>query len=79
MKDDTKDTLRIGLSIVLFLLSCVAFYYSLFWGWASGTGTADQPPLKFASNVALAVSFLSFWISVGIWLVPFFAKRRKKK
>lgn len=66
-------------SIILFLLACAAFYYSLFWGWASGTGPVDQPRLKFASNVALAVSFLSFWASVGIWLVPYLLKRRNKK
>jgi hypothetical protein len=79
MKEDTKDFLRIAGSIVLFLLSCAAFYYSLFWGWASGAGAVDQPRLKFASNVALAVSFLSFWTSVGIWLVPYFLKKKKKK
>ena len=79
MKQDTKDLLRIGGSIALFLLSCVALYYSLFWGWASGAGSVKQPALKVASNVALAVSFLSFWTSVGIWLVPYFVKRRKKK
>lgn len=79
MKDDTKDLIRIGGSIVLLLFACAAFYYSLFWGWASGTGPVDQPRLKFASNVALAVSFLSFWASVGIWLVPYLGKRRKKK
>ena len=71
--------MKAAISIVLFLLACVAFYYSLFWGWASGTGPVDQPRLKFASNVALAVSFLSFWASVGIWLVPYLLKRRKKK
>jgi hypothetical protein len=67
------------LSIIVFLLACVAFYYSLFWGWASGTGPVDHPRLKFASNVAIAVSFLSFWTSVGIWVVPYLLKKRKKK
>ena len=79
MKEDTNDFIRIGSSIVLLILACAAFYYSLFWGWASGTGPVDQPRLKFASNVALAVSFVSFWSSVGIWLVPYLAKKRKKK
>jgi uncharacterized membrane protein YwaF len=79
MKEDTKDYLRIAGAILLFLLSCAAFYYSMFWGWASGAGSVKQPALKTASNVALAVSFLSFWASVGIWLVPYFLKRRKKK
>lgn len=77
MKDDTKDLFRLGASIVLFVLSCLAFYYSLFWGWASGAGV-NQPALKTASNVALVISFLSFWTSVGIWLVSFLLSRRKK-
>ena len=71
--------MKAAVSIILFLLACAAFYYSLFWGWASGTGHVDQPRLKVASNVALAVSFLSFWTSVGMWLVPYLLKRRKKK
>ncbi len=71
--------MKAALSIILFLIACAAFYYSLFWGWASGTGPVDQPRLKVASNVALVVSFLSFWTSVGIWLVPYLLQRRKKK
>lgn len=79
MKEDTKDLLRIAGTILLFLLSCAAFYYSMFWGWASGAGSVKQPALKTANNIALAVSFLSFWASVGIWLVPCILKKRRKK
>lgn len=65
------------ITICLLLLSGIALYYSMFWGWASGTGPVDQPRLKFASNVALAVSFGSFWAAAGLWLVPLLAKKRK--
>lgn len=76
---DSKDMVRIGTTIVLLILSALAFYYSLFWGWASGTGPVDQPGFEIASYIALAVSFASFWTSLGIWLVPYLLKRRKKK
>ena len=79
MKGDTKALLRVGAGILLFLQSCAAFYYSLFWGWASSAGSVDQPRLKLASHVALAVSFVAFWASVGIWLVPRCLKLVKTK
>jgi len=79
MTQGTKDLFRIAGTFVLLLFSALAFYYSLFWGWASGSGPVNQPHLKTASNVALAVSFIAFWSSVGIWLVPYLLKRRKGK
>jgi hypothetical protein len=69
--------LKLFFTVILVLLSVAAFYYSLFWGWASGTGTVDQPYLKSASNVALAVSFVAFLASVALWL-RIFKKRRKQ-
>ncbi|WP_221031928.1 hypothetical protein [Actomonas aquatica] len=77
MNRDTKDLLRIGATILLLIVSAVTLYLSLFWGWASGTGSADQPHLKFVSNIALGISFVSFWSSIGIWIVPRFMKRKE--
>ena len=69
--------------VVLVLLSFVAFYYSMYWGWASGTGTPQaiiqKVPLKVASNVALVVSFVSFWTAVGMWLIPRMRRNRKSQ
>ena len=59
------------------LLAFIAFYYSLFWGWASGTGNIPKPRLKFASTVALAVSFVSFWVFVGLWVVSHLRARKR--
>ena len=79
MTQDRKDILRIGGAFLLLFLSALAFYQALFLGWASGASSENQPQLKTASNVALAVSFISFWTSVGIWLVPYLVRRMKKK
>jgi hypothetical protein len=65
--------------IGLILLSAYAFYYSMYLGWASGTGTHDQPNLKFGSNVALGVSFVLFWTGIGIWFVPHLLKIKKRR
>jgi hypothetical protein len=77
MTPDSKDTIRIGITILLLFLAALAFYYSLFWGWASVTGAGDQPRLKTASNIALVVSLASIGTSIGIWLVPYLAKKRR--
>lgn len=77
MTRDTKDIVKIGATFLLLMLAAAAFYYSLFWGWASGTGPVDQPQLKLASNVALGVSFVCFWASVALWAVPYL-KRKKR-
>ncbi len=77
MTRDTKDILKIGATFLLLMLSAAAFYQSLFWGWASGTGPVDQPQLKLASNVALGVSFVSFWSSVALWAVPYLKRKSR--
>lgn len=63
--------------VVLGALSFVAFYYSLFWGWASGTGTHHNPALKRASNIALAFSFGCFWAAIAAWFFICSLMRRK--
>jgi hypothetical protein len=63
--------------VLLGALSFIAFYYSLFWGWASGTGTHDNLALKRASNIALAVSFVSFWGAIAVWFFMRSLMRRK--
>mgnify|MGYP001327281368 CR=1 FL=1 len=77
MTPDTKGILKIGATGLLLMTTVVAFYYSLFWGWASGTGPVDQSHLKLASNVALGVSFVSFWSSVTLWVVPYFRNKKR--
>ena len=77
MRQGTKDILKIGATGLLLLISAVAVYYSLFWGWASGTGSVDQPPLKLASNIALGASFVSFWCSVALWVLPYFRSKKR--
>jgi hypothetical protein len=69
--------------VILILLAFVAFYYSMYWGWASGTGTPQavvaKAPLKVASNIALAASFVSFWTAVGMWIIPKMRRNRKSQ
>ena len=78
MTQDDKDIFRIGATFMLVIFSAVAFYFALFWGWASGAGPVGQPHLKVASEIALVASFTAFWSSVGIWLVPYLLKKRRK-
>ena len=52
--------------MVLMLISIVSFYYAMFWGWASGAGAVDPSRLKIVSNYALSVSFVLFWIALGM-------------
>lgn len=71
--------MKAAVIIVSLLLSAWTFYLSLFWGWASGTGPADQPGLKTSSNAALAVSFILFWSAVAVWGIPLWNRRKSKK
>jgi hypothetical protein len=76
MREESRDLVRIGLTIALIIFSAAAFYYALFWGWASGAGSPPNAhQLERSSNLALAASFLSFWGAVAIWVVPY-ARRR---
>ncbi len=79
MTRDTKGIAKIGATFLLLMLAVAAFYFSLFLGWASGTGPVDQPELKLASNVALGVSFVSFWSSIALWVVPYLRRKRRLK
>jgi hypothetical protein len=61
------------------MVSPIALYLGLYFGWASGIGPAGHPHLKVASNVAFGVMFLSLAVAVGMWLLPYLMKRRRKK
>ena len=55
------------LSGLLFSLSALALYFSMFWGWASGAGSPPNAEMLYwASRIALAVSGIAFVGAVAL-------------
>lgn len=68
---------RVGRAVLL-LGALVLFYYSMFWGWASGAGNPpNAEELRVASRLALAGSILSLVLLLCLWLVPLLSKARR--
>ncbi len=69
--------LKILVTIVLLLIAGASLHYSMFWGWASGAGNPpNAEEMKRASNIALAISGLALAVSISLWIVPRFRRKR---
>ena len=68
---------RFFIGILLVAFAAVAFYYSMFWGWASGAGNPPNAEgLKRSSDIAFWISCTSFVGALFLWFYP---KRKKER
>jgi len=64
---------RVIVTIAFLAIAFVLFYYSLFWGWASGAGNPpNAEQLSRASRLALWASGGSILGAIAVWVIPWF-------
>ena len=64
---------RAVVTTVFIFISFVLFYYSLFWGWASGAGNPpNAEQLYRASRLVLWASGACLLAGLAVWLIPWF-------
>jgi membrane associated rhomboid family serine protease len=53
-------------SLLLGIVALVAFYFSMFWGWASGAGSPpNHEPLSRLAGIAFWVAAVAFVLSIA--------------